>query len=543
MQKNQNKMSQPNLREIIKDEYRKCALSPVYFMKKYCYIQHPQRGKILFQLYPFQEKTLNEISIHDYEIILKSRQLGISTLVAGYALWMMIFKSDTAVLVIATKQDVAKNIVTKVRIMYDNLPSWLRGNEKATANNKLSLELENGSRIKAVSSATDSGRSEALSLLIIDEVAFIDDNKIFPIWGSSQQTLATGGKAILLSTPNGTNNFFHKMWIDAEAGTNRFSTIRLPWTVHPDRDLHWRKQQDELLGPKLAAQECDCDFSTSGNTVINVDTIDWYQETYGQEPKEKRGIDGNLWIWDSPDFSKNYIVACDVARGDASDYSTIQVLETESLTQVAEYKGQLGTKDFGNLAIAVATEYNDALLVIENANVGWAAIQPAIDRGYKNLFYSHKQAELLSNPMKHLRRGFDLQNQADMVAGFTNTSKVRPLMVSKLDLYMRSKEIIIRSKRYFDELRVFIWKNGKQQGQTGYNDDLILAMCIGVWIRDTALQLRQSGIELNKKMLDSFTRVGSPIINTGNTPLGNDPWKWNPRGQQGDDYDLSWLIK
>lgn len=528
------------LREIIKEEYKKSAASPVYFMKKYCYIQHPTRGKLLFNLYPFQEKTLEQFALNDYNIILKSRQLGISTLTAGYALWLMLFKNDSNVLVIATKQEVAKNLVTKVRVMYDNLPSWLRGNEKPTANNKLSLELENGSKIKAVSSAADSGRSEALSLLIIDEVAFIDDNKVVPIWASSQQTLATGGKAILLSTPNGTGNFFHKTWIDSEAGTNKFNTIRLPWSVHPERDLNWRKEQDELLGPRMAAQECDCDFSTSGNTVIPIDTIDWFTQTYCKEPIEKRGIDGNFWVWEPVDYSKNYIVSCDVARGDSSDYSAIQVFETVTLTQVAEYKGQLGTKDFGNMAVAIATEYNDALLVIENANVGWAAIQPAIDRGYKNLYYSHKSEDLLNDPLKHLRRGHDLRDTADMVAGFTTSTKIRPMMISKLELYMREKGLIIRSSRLLDELRVFIWKNGKPQSQTGYNDDTVLAACIGVWVRDTALQLRQMGVDLNKSMINSFTRIGG-IYDT-KPGFQTDPWRWKPDGKGGEE-SLEWLIR
>jgi hypothetical protein len=528
------------LREIIKEEYKKCAASPVYFMKKYCYIQHPTRGKLLFNLYPFQEKTLEQFANHDYNIILKSRQLGISTLTAGYALWLMLFKNDSNVLVIATKQEVAKNLVTKVRVMYDNLPSWLRGNEKPTANNKLSLELENGSKIKAVSSAADSGRSEALSLLIIDEVAFIDDNKVVPIWASSQQTLATGGKAILLSTPNGTGNFFHKTWMDSEAATNKFNTIRLPWSVHPERDLNWRKEQDELLGPRMAAQECDCDFSTSGNTVIPIDAIDWYAQTYGREPMEKRGIDGNFWVWEPVDYSKNYIVSCDVARGDGSDFSAIQVFETTTLTQVAEYKGQIGTKDFGNMAVAIATEYNDALLVIENANVGWAAIQPAIDRAYKNLYYSHKSEDMLNDPIKHLRRGADLRDTADMVAGFTTSAKIRPMMISKLELYMREKALIIRSSRLLDEMRVFVWKNGKPQSQTGYNDDTVLAACIGVWVRDTALHLRQMGIDLNKTMLDSFTRVGG--IYDSRPGIQTDPWKWKPDGKGGEE-SLDWLIR
>ena len=119
-------MAQQNIKQIIKQEYIKCAKDPVYFMKKYCMIQHPTRGRITFNLYPFQEKTLTLLDKHDRNIILKSRQLGISTLAAGKSLHQMLFNRDTNVLVIATKQDTAKNLVTKVKFMYDELPSWLK---------------------------------------------------------------------------------------------------------------------------------------------------------------------------------------------------------------------------------------------------------------------------------------------------------------------------------------------------------------------------------------------------------------------------------
>jgi len=242
-----------SLKEIIREEYKKCAGDPVHFMKKYCQIQHPQKGKIPFHLYPFQEKVLRELRDFDYNIILKSRQLGISTLSAGYALWLMTFFSDKNILVIATKQEVAKNLVTKVKVMYENLPSWIK--LPATEDNKLSLRLNNGSQIKATSSSGDSGRSEALSLLIIDEAAFISN--VEEIWISAQQTLATGGGAIILSTPNGVGNFFHKTWVDSETNPeSRFHRIKLPWTVHPDRNTDWRDKQDDLLGIRGARQEC-----------------------------------------------------------------------------------------------------------------------------------------------------------------------------------------------------------------------------------------------------------------------------------------------
>lgn len=162
-------MSEPDIKEIMKQEYIKCMQDPAHFMKRYGMIQHPTRGRIPFNLYPFQEKVLYQFQKKNNTIVLKSRQLGISTLVAGYSLWMILFNSDVNILCIATKQETAKNMVTKVRFMYDNLPSWMKGNKKPLESNKLSLKLANGSQVKAVSAAGDAGRSEAVSLLVLDE--------------------------------------------------------------------------------------------------------------------------------------------------------------------------------------------------------------------------------------------------------------------------------------------------------------------------------------------------------------------------------------
>ena len=527
-------MSQQSLKDIIREEYKKCLQDPVHFMKKYCQIQHPQKGKIPFHLYSFQETALRELRDNEYNIILKSRQLGISTLSAGYALWLMTFFGDKNILVIATKQEVAKNLVLKVKVMYENLPSWLK--LPAAEDNKLSLRLNNGSQIKATSSSGDSGRSEALSLLIIDEAAFISN--VEEIWISAQQTLATGGGAIILSTPNGTGNFFHKTWVGAEEGRNRFNTIRLHWSVHPDRNQVWRDKQDELLGPKGAAQECDCDFISSGHTVIDGALLQWYNQTTIQDPIEKRDSE-NLWIWEKPDYSRDYIVVADVARGDGGDFSGFHVIDVESVTQVAEFKGQISTKEYGNLLVNIATEYNDALLVIENANVGWAAIQVAIDRGYKNLYYSPKDGQV-SDVSQQLARYVDLKDTSQMTPGFTTSSRTRPLVISKLDTYMRERVPVIRSRRLIEELFVFIWNGSKAEAQHGYNDDLVMAFCIGLWIRDTALKLRQQGIELNRKTLDYFSK-GNGIYAANAGSRKDTGWTMST-GQRGQDEDLTWLL-
>ena len=403
------------LKEAIKREYAKCATDPTYFLGKYGIIQHPVKGKVNFNLYDFQEKSLKSFMKHDYNIVLKARQLGLSTLTAGYALWMMTFQQDKNILVIATKQETAKNLVTKVRVMHANLPGWLK--QPCVEDNKLSLRYKNGSQIKAVASSEESGRSEALSLLIIDEAAFID--KIDTIWGAAQQTLATGGRALVISTPNGVGNFFHKTWVGAENGTNDFNFIKLHWSVHPEREQEWRDEQDKLLGPSLAAQECDCDFITSGRGVIDGLLLEKMKESSVREPIEKRGIDSNYWIWQPPNYTKNYVVSADVSRGDGTDYSAFHIIDVETLEQVAEYKGKISTQDFGNMLVNVASEYNNALLVVENNNIGWAAIQQVIDREYPNLFYTSKDLQYVD--VQHQITNKYRSQERNMVPGFSTT--------------------------------------------------------------------------------------------------------------------------
>ena len=519
------------LKEAIKREYTKCATDPVYFLGKYGIIQHPVRGKVNFNLYDFQEKSLQSFMQHDYNIVLKARQLGLSTLTAGYALWMMTFQPDKNILVIATKQETAKNLVTKVRVMHANLPGWLK--QPCVEDNKLSLRYKNGSQIKAVASSEESGRSEALSLLIIDEAAFID--KIDTIWGAAQQTLATGGRALVISTPNGVGNFFHKTWVGAEDGTNDFNFIKLHWSVHPERGQEWRDEQDKLLGPSLAAQECDCDFITSGRGVIDGLLLENLKESSVREPMEKRGIDSNYWIWQPPNYTKNYVVSADVSRGDGTDYSAFHIIDVESLEQVAEYKGKISTQDFGNMLVNVATEYNNALLVVENNNIGWAAIQQVIDREYPNLFYTSKDLQYVD--VQHQITNKYRVQERNMVPGFSTTQKTRPLIVAKLEEMFREESVVVHSQRLIDELFVFIYNGNRAEAMTGYNDDLVMSFAIALWVRDTALRLRAEGIELSKQAIQGIGQ--NPGVYTSEVQK-NDSWEMDVKGEK---EDLTWLIK
>ena len=522
-----------DIKKVIRQEYLKCASDPVHFMKKYCFIQHPQRGRIQFALYPFQEKVLSLFQENPYSIVLKSRQLGISTLGAGYSLWLMLFHKDKNILCIATKQETAKNMVTKVKFMYENLPSWLKID--APENNKLTLRLVNGSQIKATSASSDAGRSEAVSLLLIDEAAFIEN--IGEIWASAQQTLATGGGCIALSTPYGTGNWFHQTWVRAENKENDFLPIKLPWFVHPERDETWRKRQDELLGdPRMAAQECDCDFSTSGDVVFYPEYIEFYEKTYIKEPLERRGTDRNLWVWEPCDYSRTYMVVADVARGDGKDHSAFHIIDVENNVQVAEYRGQLGTKEYGHLLVGIATEYNNALLVIENNSIGWATIQTVIDRGYTNLYYSPKSGEVRAD--SYFEQYMDTSK---MTPGFTMSSRTRPMVISKFQESLSDKGVTFQSKRLLEEMRTFIWRNGKPEAQSGYNDDLVLSFSIGQYMRDTAFKYKQHGMDLTKNMLNNITSNKPQHIGAYSPTTNQNPFKIdNP--YSGGEEDISWLL-
>ena len=415
--------------------------------------------------------------------------------------------------------------------MHANLPSWLK--QHCVEDNNLNLRYINGSQIKAVSSGPEAARSEALSLLILDEAAFID--KIDQIWTASQATLTTGGQCIALSTPNGVGNWFHKQWVESEEGRGLFNPIKLHWTVHPDRDEDWRKEQDVLLGPSSAAQECDCDFLTSGTGVIDAVLLEKIRKDQCIEPVEKRGIDSNMWIWEQPNYSKDYIVCADVGRGDCADYSAFHIIELETLTQVAEYKGRINTKDFGNMLVSIATEYNDALLIVENNNIGWATIQQIIDRDYPNLFYTSKDLQYVD--VQHQVTNKHYSEEKRMVAGFSTTSKTRPLIISKLEEFFREESVVVRSNRLIDELLTFVYINNRAEAMPGYNDDLVMSFAIGLWVRDTALRLRTQGVELTKKTLSKM--MDNEGLYTNDDIKKNDSWDWDTGKEK---EDLTWLL-
>jgi len=295
---------------------------------------------------------------------------------------------------------------------------------------------------------------------------------------------------------------------------------------------------------------CDASFITSGATVVPPEILQWYKETMVQQPKERRDVFGmkDLWIWKHAEPSKQYIICSDVARGDSKDKSAFHVFDLVELEQVAEYEGMIPTKEYGNLLVTTATEYNDALLIVENATVGWATIQQVIDRQYKNLYYTTDDLRYLDPENQYTNRYYSKDKKK--VAGFTTSSKVRPLMVSKMDTYFRERILMIRSERTIDQLFTFNYYPDKAKAAPGYNDDLVLALCIGLWVRDVALRLQSENLQMQKLMLDNFgvathasEYVADAIHTTALHPgrqVAEDSWKLELPGGETEDLK-EWL--
>jgi hypothetical protein len=522
-----------NKREIMAQIVR-CGKEPVYFCNTYAKISHPMKGLIPFDMYEFQEAAIAQFNADRFNVILKARQLGISTTVAAYVCWLMLFHRDKNVLVVATKLNTAANLVKKIKAIHKNLPQWLKISD-IVIDNRNSFELGNGSQVKASSTSGDAGRSEALSLLVIDEAAFVDG--IDELWAGLYPTLSTGGRCIALSTPNGVGNWFHKTYTDAEENKNDFATIKLPWEVHPERDQEWFEKETRNMSRREIAQELECNFNASGETVVHGDDL---LNILAQidTPRHQTGFDRNYWIWEEPQPSGQYILVADVARGDGSDFSVFHVFEVGTMTQVAEYQGKITPDMFAPLLYSAASEYNDALLIIENNSLGIGVLSRLQDLEYKNLYYSVKSTHEYVDELTAQAVGG--------IPGFTMSMKTRPLVITKFEEFVRNKLININSLRLANEIKTFVWHNGRPQAMRSYNDDLVIAASIGCWVRDTALTANTREVQYKKTLLSNISTSQRSFNTKIEGQHGYKPPSGAPQTFQGTDgrtHDLSWIYK
>ena len=517
-------------RDQILKEVIKSGKDPGYFINNYAKISHPLRGLVPFKLYDYQEDLLTSFNQHRFNVILKARQLGISTITAAYIAWMMMFHRDKNILVIATKFGTAANLVKKVKNIHRNLPEWLKI-ATISIDNRTSFELSNGSQIKASSTSGDAGRSEALSLLVVDEAAHVEG--LDELWTGLYPTLSTGGRCIALSTPNGVGNWFHQTCVDAESESNDFFITTLKWPVHPDRDREWYEKETRNMSRRQIAQELECNFNMSGETVFHPEDMIKIKASL-KEPKYRTGFDRNFWIWEEhkPEFS--YLISSDVARGDGQDYSTFHIFKIETMEIVGEYMGKATPDIFANLLNEAGKEYGKCMVAVENNSVGWAVLDKLNDLEYPNIYYSYKSSHDYVDPVT-------AEHAPNTIMGFSMTSKTRPLVITKLEEFIRNQLITIYSTRLYNEMKTFVWNHGKPQAMKKYNDDLIIACAIGCWVKDVAFTINQRELEYKKAFLNCM-RKSDTMINTSIS--GMEGFKGVDKQKQMKEHEeYSWLLK
>lgn len=503
-------------------EIMRCGTDPAYFISTYVKIAHPIKGPLPFKTYPYQDMCLKAFQDNRFVITNKSRQLGLSTLSAAYSLWMAIFQRDKNILCIATRLEVAKNFLKKVNAMYESLPKWLVMPEVKAQSVKY-IEFANGSKIQAVPTGQDAGRSESLSLLIIDEAAHVEG--IDDLWLGLRPALSTGGNAILISSPSGVGTLFHKIWVGAREGvdgegrphpgdgTNDFYRIELPWTVHPEHDQEWyEKEAAEIRPAKGEAgvnMELNCQFVSTGEGFITQEVFDRL-DAWVQTPIASYGKGGNLWIWKYAVEGHKYLIPIDCARGDAKDFSTFQVIDIDADEVVAEFQAKILPEELAEFAAEIGLKYNMATLCPELNSFGLLTARRLKDIRYPKLFYE-----------KHAKNVYSIYNEADVamdLPGITTGPKNRDEMMAKLENVLRTGSLRIYSKRLVDELRTFVWKGSKAQAMKGYNDDLVMSLAIGLYLFDTSGNSMYDSKEMAMAMLAGMS-VGSKTLH-GNTSIG-----------------------
>ena len=450
---------------------------PHYFLDNFFYIQHPTKGKLRYEPFEYQRRLIDSYHGNRFNVNLLPRQTGKTTTAAGYLLWYAMFIPDATVLVAAHKFTGAQEIMSRIRYAYELCPNHIRCGVKSY--NKQSIEFDNGSRIIAQTTTETTGRGLSLSLLYADEFAFVEPNIAVEFWTSISPTLATGGKAIITSTPNSDEDQFANIWKEANhkfdefgneqtLGRNGFFPFRAYWNEHPDRDEKWADEERSRIGEERFKREHDCEFLVFDETLINSICLAGME---GDEPMMKMGQ--ARWYKKVNPMS-TYLLALDPSLGTGGDPAAIQILEIPSFEQVGEWQHNLTTIqgqvrilrdlcNFINDECAAKGMQSSIYYSVENNNIGEAALVAIEEIGEESIPGLFLSEPIKKGHVRRFRKGFNT----------TNSSKINAC--AKLKHLIESKRFRVRSKPLISELKGYIAKGVSFEAKVGLHDDLVSA--------------------------------------------------------------------
>jgi len=492
-----------------KKEIEKCRDSFDYFANKHCKISQMDSKKGLIRikqmkLYPYQSKAVEIFENNKYTIFKKPRQMGISVLVGTYCLWLALFNKYQLIVVVSEGQVKAIEFIDKIRTTYDHLHEILKGD--LITDNKGSLEFSTHSKIVSKPCKESVGRSDTPTLLIMDEVAFMSrktsgtDNLAQQIFSGAEPALNLGGKGILISTPNGVGNFYHRTYVKAKEGNNDFYAFEINWWERPDYAVNMRKTDDskgfpggwtsDWLDKKVAnsteyrkdiLQETFAQFLGSGRTLLKINQID---ALFNTKPVVDGLFDGKFKAWLPVDRTHSYCIGVDTAEGlidnDEADSNCLQVFDCTLNQQAGEYVSRTQNDIYTTHAEKLIKIYGNALTNIENNGVGYATV---IGLKGKDL-----------NLYKHNRK-----------IGTTMSGRTtRPLLI-KLYRQLPRLDMKFHSMGLKDEMYSFVDKNGKAEHESGCHDDRIMALLLALMIRDRAFLMHPTNPLISDNMAGGFS--------------------------------------
>ena len=486
-------------------EFFKCAdriTGPKYFLENYFYIQHPVRGKIQYVPYAYQQELADTYHNYRFSINLLSRQLGKTTTAAGYLLWYAMFVPDSTILVAAHKYSGAQEIMQRIRYAYETMPNFIRAG--SVSYNKGSLEFDNGSRIISTATTENTGRGLAISLLYMDEFAFVRNTIAKEFWTSMSPTLSTGGKAIITSTPNSDEDQFWDIWTEANRnvddfgniqplGRNGFKAFTALWNEHPDRNAVWAEEERGRIGTERFDREHNCKPIVFEETLINATHL---LSMEGKDPIEKQG---QVRWYKKPKKGSTYIVGLDPSLGTGGDAAAIQVFELPSFEQVGEWRhnktpiqAQIRImKDIiSYLHEATGTEH-DIYYSVENNTIGEASLISIDEIGEENI-----KGVFLSEPRK-------MGSVNRYRKGFTTTNKSKLAACAKFKQLVENKRLTINSANLISELKTFVAVGNTYNARVGDTDDLVSASLLITRMMQ-ALQNYDAVLDSNMRSAEEF---------------------------------------
>lgn len=479
-------------------ELAKCAdpvNGPLYFMENFLYVQHATRGKIKFEPYPYQRELIDCYHNNRYSVALISRQMGKTTVAAGYLLWYALFVPDSTILVASKTGTDSKEIMLKIRYAYEELPDHIRAGVREY--NKHSVIFDNNSRIVSTTTTENTGRGMALSLVYLDEFAFVNPPKVAKdLWTSLSPTLSTGGRLICTSTPNSENDQFAEIWFDANnrideygnmkpVGKNGFKPFFADWTANPERDQKWADDEQGKIGEERFAREHLCQFIVFEETLINSSVIAKIK------PEPTVNVTGHVRWYSEIDPNKTYVVALDPSMGTGGDYAAIEVFELPTFKQVAEWQHNKTIIE-GQMRVLrqILKELNDRGVTdlywsVESNSLGEAAMVIIRDSGEESFC-----GTMLHDPRKDIG-----VNKKRM--GFVTTNRAKIEACSRFKSLLESGRMSIKSENLINECKNYIARGVTYEARYGSTDDLIsatllfirMAQYISTWDEDSHKKL------------------------------------------------------